>query len=73
MSTEFKLYNIEKKDLYVNKTPEEKELIRIKAVEEAVIRGNKPTARKYGTYPSSIRNWRKIYEEKGIDGLKRKC
>jgi len=72
MSTEFKLYGVEDKDLYINKTPEEKEEIRIKAVEEAIRRGNKPSARKYGTYPSSVRKWRKIYEEKGIDGLRRK-
>lgn len=62
MSTEYKLYNVDKKDLYISKTKEEKEIIRKKVIEEAKIRGIKPTARKYSTYPQTVRRWIKKYE-----------
>ncbi len=64
MSTEFKLYNVDEKDLYVNQTLEDKMIIRKKMVEEAKIRGVKPTARKYNTYPSTVRRWIKKFENK---------
>lgn len=70
MSTEFKLYGVEEDDLYVNKSKTEKEKIRIEMVKMALERGNKPTARYYNTYPSTVRRWVRIYKEKGIDGLK---
>lgn len=63
MSTEYKLYNVEKKDMYASQSQKEKEAIRRKMVEEAKIRGIKPTARKYNTYPATVRRWIKRYEE----------
>lgn len=73
MSTEFYIYDdVKEEDLYVNKSPEEQEKIRIMAVEYAIEHGNKPSARKFNTYPSSVRKWRRKFEEKGIEGLKRK-
>lgn len=63
MSTEFKLYNVKKEDMYSTKSIEEKNDIRRKMVEEAKIRGVKPTARKYNTYPSTVRRWIKRFEE----------
>ena len=63
MSTEFKLYNVKKEDMYSSKSIEEKNDIRRKMVEEAKIRGVKPTARKYNTYPSTVRRWIKRFEE----------
>ena len=62
MSTEFKLYNVDEKDLYVNQTLEDKMIIRKKIVEEAKVRGVKPTARKYDTYPLTVRRWIKKFE-----------
>ena len=63
MSKEFYLSeDIEEKDLYVNKSEEEKKEIRILAVKYAIKHGNKPAARKFNTYPSSIRNWRKKFQ-----------
>ena len=62
MSIEYKLYNVEKEDFYASKTKEEKEIIRKKMVEEAKIRGIKPTARKYNTYPQTVKRWIKKYE-----------
>ena len=63
MSTEFKLYNVKKEDMYSSKSIEEKNDIRRKMVEEAKIRGVKPTARKYNTYPTTVRRWIKRFEE----------
>ncbi len=63
MSTEYKLYNVKKDDMYANKTKEEKDKIRRKMVKEAKIRGVKPTARKYNTYPATVRRWIKKYED----------
>lgn len=68
MSTEFKLYNVKKEDMYSSKSIEEKNDIRRKMVEEAKIRGVKPTARKYNTYPATVRRWIKRFkEENNID------
>lgn len=64
MSTKFKLYNVEKKDLYVNKTREEKELIQEKMAKMALERGIKPTARYFNTYPPTVRKYLKKYQEK---------
>ena len=61
MSTEFKLYNVEKKDLYVNKTKEEKEALHEDIVKMAKIRGIKPTARYFNTYPATVRRILKKY------------
>lgn len=63
MSTEYKLYNVEKKDMYASQSQKDKEAIRRKMVEEAKIRGIKPTARKYNTYPATVRRWIKRYEK----------
>ena len=41
-------------------------------VKMAPERGIKPTARYYKTYPSTVRNIMRIYEEKGEEGLKLK-
>lgn len=70
MSTEFKLYDVEEKDLYKNKSKEEKEKILLDVVNYALKYGNKPAARYYKTYPSTVRRWLKIYKEKGKEGLK---
>ncbi len=70
MSTEFKLYDVEEKDLYKNKSKEEKEKILLDMVNYALKYGNKPAARYYKTYPSTVRRWLKIYKEKGKEGLK---
>lgn len=37
-------------------------IIRKKMVEEVKVRGVKPTARKYDTYPSNVRRWIKKFE-----------
>lgn len=49
--------------MYSSKSIEEKNDIRRKMVEEAKIRGVKPTARKYNTYPATVRRWIKRFEE----------
>lgn len=66
----FKLYNVEKSDMYANKPEDEKEKIRIEMVKMALDRGVKPSARYYKTYPSTVRKWLKIYKEQGEEGLK---
>lgn len=63
MSTEFKLYNVEKKELYVNKTKAEKEDLRKDMVKMALERGIKPTARYFNTYPATVRRHLKKYKE----------
>ncbi len=70
MPTEFKLYVENKEDLFQNKSREEKAKIIPEMVEYAIKHGNKPAARYYNTYPSTVRRWVRIYEEKGIEGLK---
>lgn len=65
----FIIYNDEE-ELYQNKTKEEKESILPELVEYALKHGNKPAARKYKTYPSTVRKWVRVYNEKGIEGLK---
>jgi len=70
MPTEFILYYEKEEDLFKNKTKEEKEKILPEMVEYAIRYGNKPAARKYCTYPSTVRKWVKKYQEFGIDGLK---
>lgn len=70
MPTEFKLYNVEEKDLYKNKSRKEKEKILMDMVEFALKYGNKPAARQFNTYPSTVRRWVNKYKEKGKDGLK---
>ena len=70
MSTEFKLYNIDEKDLYNNKSKQEKQSILLDMVEYALKYGNKPAARYFNTYPSTVRRWVKKYKEKGKEGLK---
>lgn len=66
MATEFKLYNVNKEDLYVNKSKTEKEAIRKQMVEMAKTRGIKPTARYYNTYPSTVRRYLKKWEEEHV-------
>lgn len=70
MPTEYKLYYIDEKDLYKSKSKEEREKILYDMVQTAMKRGIKPTAREFYTYPSTVRRWLKIYNERGIDGLK---
>ena len=72
MSTEYKIYYNDESELYKNKSKEEKERIRLEIVKMAPERGTKPTARYYKTYPSTVRNIMRIYEEKGEEGLKLK-
>ena len=70
MSTKFKLYNVDEKDLYNKKSKSEKEKILLDMVLYAIKYGNKPAARYYNTYPSTVRRWVKKYKEEGKDGLK---
>ncbi len=70
MPTEFVLYNAREEDLFENKTKEEKEKLLPIMVKEALIYGYKPIARKYYTYPSTVRRWVRVYQEYGEDGLK---
>lgn len=70
MPTEFVLYNVDKKDLFDNKSKEEKEMLLPEMVREALIYGYKPVARKYCTYPATVRRWVRIYQEYGEKGLK---
>lgn len=70
MPTEFTLKDIKKKDLYQKKTKSEREKLLIEMVEYALKYGNKPAARYFNTYPSTVRRWVKIYNEEGINGLK---
>ena len=72
MPTEFKLYDVKKEDLFSKKNKNEKEKILKEMVEFALKYGNKPAARKYNTYPSTVRRWVRIYNEFGNDGLKYK-
>jgi len=71
MATEFKLYDVTKEELYANKSKQEREKLRYEMVMMALERGNKPTARYYNTYPSTVRRWVRIYKMKGIEGLKK--
>ncbi len=70
MSTEFKLYDVQEQDLYKNKSKKEKEAVLFDMVNYALKYGNKPAARFYKTYPSTVRRWVKKYKNEGIDGLK---
>ena len=70
MSTEFKLYNVNKEELYSNKSTKEREKLLYEMVQSAYKRGVKPTARWYNTYPSTVRRWVKRYEEGGKEALK---
>lgn len=72
MATEFMLYNVEEKDLFKNKPKEEREKLLYEMVCYAKKYGKKPAARKYNTYPATIRKWVNKYEEFGIEGLKYK-
>ena len=72
MSTEYKIYYNDENELYKNKSKEEKERIRLEIVKMTPERVIKPTARYYKTYPSTVRNIMRIYEEKGEEGLKLK-
>lgn len=63
MSTEFRLYNVQEKDLYANKTKEERKILQKEMVKMAKERGIKPTARYFNTYPSTVRRYLKKYEE----------
>lgn len=57
-------------ELYRNKTKEEKQELLPEMVKYTLVHGNKPTAWKYHTYPSTVRRWVRIYNEYGIEGLK---
>ena len=62
MSTEFKLYNVDDKDLYKNQSPERKAQLQPEIIKMAKERGIKPTARYYNTYPATIRRIIEKYE-----------
>lgn len=70
MPTEYKIYYSDESELYVNKTKKEKERLRPLMVEMAKERGIKPTARYFKTYPSTVRNVLRKYEEGGEEALK---
>ena len=70
MPTEFRLYNVDEKDLYKNKSIEEKEEMLYAMVQTALERGIKPTAREFNTYPATVRKWVNKYKDGGIDALK---
>lgn len=70
MSTEFRLYNVDDKDLYKNKTKEEKEEFLYEMVQAALDRGIKPAAREFNTYPATVRKWLNKYKEGGKEALK---
>lgn len=72
MATEFMLYNVEEKDMFKNRSRKEREEILLEMVNYALKYGNKPAARKYNTYPSTIRRWVNKYKELGQDSLKYK-
>ncbi len=72
MSTEFKLYNVKKEELFNQKKRKEREILLEEMVLYALENGNKPAARYFNTYPSTVRRWVKIYNEKGKEGLKYK-
>ena len=63
MSTQYRLYNVEKKDMYASKPKAEKEKIRKEMAKMALEKGVKPTARYYNTYPQTVRKWVKVYKE----------
>ena len=69
MPTPFFIIYKDEDELYKNKTKEEKEKILPKLVEYAKTHGNKPAARKYRTYPSTVRRWVKLYDDFGIEAL----
>lgn len=70
MATEFRLYNVDEKDLYSKKSASEREKILLEMVEMALQKGYKPTARKYNTYPSTVRRWVRKYQSGGKEALK---
>ena len=63
--TEFRLYNVDENSLFKNKTQEEKLKIIPKMVEYALKYGNKPAARHFNTYPSTVRRYVNLYKKKG--------
>lgn len=69
MPLEFKLYNVNNKDLYVNKSKEEKEVIQKEMVKMAIECGIKPTARYFNTYPSTVRRYLKKYLDGGTNDV----
>ena len=72
MSTPFFIKYNREEELYKNKTKEEKEKILPELIDYAKKHGNKPAARKYKTYPSTVRRWVKMYDEYGTEALKLK-
>lgn len=72
MPTEFVLRYEKEEELYRNKTLDEKAEIIPEMVMYALEHGNKPAARKYFTYPSTVRSWVRKYQKYGLEGLKPK-
>lgn len=70
MSTEFSLNGVPKSKLYDRQSLKKKYRLRYEMVMMALERGNKPAARYYHTYPSTVRRCVKRYPEEGIEGLK---
>ena len=62
VSTEFKLYDVDPKDLYINQSKETKKQLREQMYDMAKIRGIKPTARAFNTYPSTVRRILKKFD-----------
>lgn len=71
MPTEFAIYYEDESELFVNKSKEEKIKLRPLMVKMAKERGIKPTARYFKTYPSTVRNILRKYEEGGEEALHR--
>ncbi len=64
MPTEFKLYNVKEEELYKNQTKQKKEELRPLIYKMAKERGIKPAARYFNTYPGTVRNIIKSFENK---------
>lgn len=60
MSTPFFIIYESEEELYNRKNKSEREKILPELVEYAKKHGNKPAARKYRTYPSTVRRWVRI-------------
>lgn len=63
MATEYKLYNVSKNELYGSQSKEDKKRMQLEIIEMAKIKGIKPTARYFKTYPNTVRSIIKRYEE----------
>ena len=58
------MYNVDEKELFKNKSKEEKLKIIPNMVEYAIKYGNKPAARYFNTYPSTVRRYVNEYKNR---------